>query len=781
MKALLFILLFFTFFNIHAQVKDSLAVVFSPLGGKYDTSQEIILAAPEGSTIYYTLDGSRPSSASFRYKKPIKVETVSVIRAVAYINGHRSTTVTQSYFCDRSYSLPIISIVTAPEKLWDYESGIYVKGCCADTTEPYRGANFWQDWEVSANIEMYETNGKLCFNQKVGINLFGGFSRMLPQKSLAIFARSRYGKNRIKYPIFPDRNEDSYKSFIIRNSGGDFKRTHLRDAFMTQLAAPTGVAIQAYRPVVVFLNGAYWGIQNLREKISEHYLKSNFGVDKNNVDILRQNGILRHGSSRNYKKLLQFLRSQDMTADSTILALRKFMDVDDFIRYNIAEVYSDNRDAGGNIRYWRERNDSAKWRWIFYDLDMGLGNNNPKGYKRNTLKKFTQINQESWPDPSWSTFIIRSLLKNDKLKIQYINTFADHLNTVYKEETAVRLLNTMQDHLREEMSYHVKRWGTSYTNWEHHVDIVRTFVKERPNYLRKFIVEKFDLEGTLNVKVVVPKKEVGSVSFNKMPLKSNFEGVYFQGIPVTVTAQPTHDYVFKGWVNRPEKTNTISVTDSTDLVIEPIFEPRPKSDFYDHIIFNEICFYQTPLDSSSDWIELYNRSENSVNISNWVFTKTNYENGFVIGDKLKIPSKSYLILARNKEKYSTKYSIDTIDVIGDFDFGLSKSSEHIKLYDNNGNIVDSLSYFQNKPLDSTHTISLLHPDSLTHTFTSWKIEPPNPGDKSLAFKKYLKDEEDKRYWTKIYYIGGGSFFFILAGGILLLLFFRKKQQRNTKE
>lgn len=778
MKVFLFYIALFFVSGLAAQ--EEFLLEADPQGGKFDEQVQVSLKSEEGAVIYYTLDGSVPGSGSTRYSSPIKVSAVAVIRAVAYKNGKRSDIITQSYFCDRGYSLPIISIATNPANLWDYSSGIYVKGCCADTVQPYLGANFWKDWEKPANIEMYDEEGELCFNQAVGINLFGGYSRMLPQKSLAVFARSKYGEKRINYPIFPERDFDEYKSFIIRNSGGDFQRTQLRDAFMTQLAAPTGVAIQAYRPAVVFLNGQYWGIQNLREKISEHYLESNFDVDKDNVDILRHNGVVRHGTSKNYKQLLNFLRTKDLSKDAVVEELSRFMDIEDYIRYNIAETYSDNRDAGGNIRYWRERNDSAKWRWVFYDLDLGLGNNEPSGYKHNTVKKFTSANAEAWPDPAWSTFIIRSLLSNEKLETQYINTFADHLNTVYKEETALALLDNMQENLKEEMKFHVKRWGTSYENWEYHVGIVRNFITERPTYLRQFIMEKFNLKGTVKVEVLCPDKDAAKVKFNSLKIKENFEGIYFKNVPVTITVEPRHDYVFKGWKGRSETEMSITVTPTADLVFEPIFEPKAKSVYTDSLIFNELAVFQADEDTSGDWVELYNHSSNSLNLSGWVFTDDDYEKGFTIPEGISLEPDSYLILAENLASFRAYFPADSIYALGDFNFGLSKKSELLKLYDNQGFMVDSLTYFQ-KNWDSLATLNLTHPDSSRFDPAHWNREKPSPYGKSAAYLKYLKDEADKAYWTKIYYIGGGSFFFILVGGLLLRRFFKRRKVKRMAQ
>ena len=764
------ILTFLFSFGLLAQVE------FMPTGGVFTEPVDVYLSAEEGSSIYYTLDGSIPGSGSMRYRNPIKVSKVSAIRAVAYTNGKRSDVNTQSYFCDREYSLPIISVTSNPDNFWDYSRGIYVKGCCADTIEPYRGANFWKSWERNCNVEMYDKNGEVCFNQQAGMSLFGGYSRSLPQKSLAIIARKRYGKSKFEYPIFDERNNKKYKSFILRNSGGDFKRTHLRDAYMTQLAAPTGIAYQAYEPAIVFLNGEYWGIQNIREKINEHYLAQNYGVDKDNLDILRHNGTVRHGTSKNYKYLLSYLRSHDLTKNSNVTELGTFMDIDDFIRYNIAEVYSDNRDAGGNIRYFRERIDSAKWRWVYYDLDLGLGNNNYTGYKRNTLRKFTNANSEIWPDPAWSTFIIRKLLENQNLRFQYITTTCDYLNTVLSPERATKLLDEMTAVIETEMPYHVKKWNTSTENWRFHLDIVRTFVKERPKYIRMHLKEKFDLGAEIKVDIKVPSNDNCKIKFNTLDIDEDFSGIYYENIPITIKVNPKHDYEFVGWKGRDEKTAEVTFVPFGNTVLEPILRPKKYSLLRDSLIINEISFYQAENDSTDDWIEIHNTSTQTIDLESCSITKSRFKKGFVFPEGLTIDAKDYIVVARNKVNFLAKHQVDSNKVIGDLKFGIPRKGSLIKFYDAKELIIDSLTYngVEDKA-DSSYVISLVHPDSNRYDISHWNIESPTPFNKSEAYAAYLFREKQKVIWQKRLYIGGGSFFFICLLGILWFRYSKKKK------
>ena len=761
--------LFFLFTLFVSSMLYTQNLIFSPEGGKYKSAVYVRLIADSSQTIFYTMDGSTPNMGSIKYQDSILIDQVGVIRAVAYSNGIRSKPVTQSYFCDREYTLPILSIVSDPGNFWSYEKGIFEKGCCADSTMPYYGANFWQSWEHECNVELYSKKGKSCFNQAAGMSLFGGYSRMLPQKSLAIIARSKYGEKRFNYPIFKERKIKKYKSFIVRNSGGDFKRTQLRDAFMTQLAKPTGVAIQAYEPAIVFINGKYWGIQNLREKISEHYLADNYKVDKEKVDILRHNGVKRHGYSTQYKFLLNFLKTEDLTNDATVDSLGKFMNLHDYIRYNIAEVYSDNKDAGGNIRYFKERKPKAKWRWIFYDLDMGLSNDDKEGYAANTLEKFTTYSNENWPNPGWSTFIIRTLLKNEKIRMQYINTFSDYLNTYFHPDTAAQLWQKMAERIADEIPYHQKRWGASVKNWEENLAIVEKFVRLRPQYLWQHIKTKFDLDTTVNIQVIHPGKEICDIAYNSLDLKQDYQGIYFKGVPQKVKINPKHDYELLAWEGLAEKEEELVFIPQGDTKIKPIISAKDSSEYRRKLIINEVCFKQVEKDSSGDWIELYNRSEEAIDLYQWRITDNNFKNGHVITDHYLIAANQMLVLGNGGALYNQ---------IKDLSFGLSKKGEQIKVYDANGLVVDVMKYDDTfKDIDSSFSLGLVHPDAVGLYKSNWSVQSITPGQANSDYLALLREkaiQKEAAKKRKQMFLGGG----ILTMVLLVVFFFWRRKKKN---
>jgi len=758
-------------------------------GGIYPNPVEIKIKL-DSVKVFYTIDGSVPTSASLLFKESLKLVKTTAVRFKVYSKGKVIGQTTQTFIIGRTFDMAVISVAVNPDDFFGFERGIYVKGCCAAEIQPYLGANFWKDWEREINIEFYETDGSLGFNQKAGAKIFGGYSKGWPMKSLAIIARDKYGSKRFKHQIFPNKDIKKFKSFVLRNSGGDFNKAHFRDALITDLVEPLDMEIQAYRPAVVYINGEYWGIHNIREKITEHYISSNCGVEKDSIDLMRHRGDVQNGDNKEYKKLLSFLNANTFESNEKIKELNTMMDIDNYINYNIAEVYIDNRDAGGNIRYWRERKTGARWRWIFYDTDLSFGISDWKAYKVNTLKQMTSANTEIWPNPSWSTFIIRKLLENDSLKQVYSNRFADHLNTIFSPDNVIFKIDSIQNLIKNEMPNHIVKWPSlTLKTWERNVQVLRDFATYRSSALRGFIIEKFGWSDTIYVGLGDFNVKEGSVKLNSLHLKKSFHGWYFSGCPISIEAIPNIGYDFVKWEGL-NSTEIIMSIDPSDIEGDfyPVFKKKVVSNFSNFIKINEISCKQDSIRDYGDWIELYNLDKETINLSNWKILNNKNE-VFIIPEGTAIKSSNYLVIAKSPKKIKSFFTeIDEENIVNEkLTIKLSAKNESIFLYDSEGNIVDSLVYDLKQSLTNFEQLdeiilSKFNPEnkSVIEHFELTQI--PTPGSLNSNFIEINKDKSfDSWSFLKSNLLIVISAIFGLLGLILIFLIIKSRKRKKLKK
>ena len=210
--------------NGRCYTRIATAVRFSIPGGIYNGEQHIELSADSSATIFYSLDGSIPDSSAIEYTDPISISQTTVLRARAFTSGQLpGQTVTQTFLIDEGIALPIVSLVTDPENLWDPEIGIYVEGSngipgyCSSNPK-----NWNQDWERPASLEFFEPDGERGFAIDCGIKIGGGCTRKYAQKSIAVYTRSEYGDTEINYRLFPDKPLLQYNNLMLRNGGQDW-------------------------------------------------------------------------------------------------------------------------------------------------------------------------------------------------------------------------------------------------------------------------------------------------------------------------------------------------------------------------------------------------------------------------------------------------------------------------------------------------------------------------------------------------------------------------------
>jgi hypothetical protein len=554
----------------------------TPESGFYTGEQLITMnSGSTGATIKYTSNGSKPVSFSETFDTSIGITKNAVIRARTFEEDKLPGNIAnRTYFIDDDISLPVISITTPPEVLWDSTFGIY--------------NHRMKDREIPVSFEFFKSKSKREFSMNAALSLTGQASLFYPQISFTIAAEERLGADIINYRIFPQRELNTYKALYLRNGGvPDNRSTLFRDDLQHSLVInKIDIDCQAYLPSVVFLNGEYWGIYSIRDKISSNYIASLYNLNPDDIDLLEYESSIvptvMNGNIDNYTLFYDYIKSTDLSKDENYSYVKSWMDIDEYINYQICEIYYDNVFwPDQNLRMWRERKEVSKWRWILFDLDFGFGmpNQLSTGYRNNTLAFATSSGTGGYSAPEWSTLIFRKLLLNEEFKTKFIQRFAGYMNSIFQPDTVIALIDKLQDQLSPEMPRHIARWREgenyygdpipNYSTWVSNVNVMRNFAMNRPAYQRQHIMDYFKLSGSSVLALVIQDFGTGSVRINDAIITDkNASGIYFRDVPVELKAIPRVGYRFVKWEGvEADSLNPVNIILSEDsLTITALFD-----------------------------------------------------------------------------------------------------------------------------------------------------------------------------------------------------------------
>lgn len=672
-------------------------------GGIYQNIITLTISNTDNSSIYYTLDSSEPTDKDMLYSDPITISSTTILRIRSFKNNwFPSNIITNSYLFNISTSLPIMSLSTEPDNLFSNEEGIYVFGNNASSSDdyPYFNANFWEDWERPIHIEFYDDSKVLGFKFDGGVKIFGGWSRGLPQKSLSIFTRSQYGISELEYNLFPDKPLDIFEAFVLRNSGNDWfgldygggmwsTNVMFRDALMTGLAQDTDLDLQYYRPCVVYLNGEYWGIHNIREKINEHFIASNNNINPDDINRLELNAEVIQGNNTEYNNLINFVQNNDMNISKNYNYVNEEVDINNFIDYYIFNIFFGNTDwPGNNIKFWNSP--STKWRWILYDTDFGFSLANPinsgYNYSHNTLSFALEENGSGWPNPPWSTLLFRKLMDNSTFKNKFINRFCYYLSTTFNSSNIDQKMDIIIKNINSEISSHCVKWGSNINTWNSNINTLNIFKLNRKGFMYQHIRNNFDLSerSTLTININIPDKNL--VLIEDIQIMNSYNGEYYNDIPIRLEALNTTEYIFVNWSDGFSGTdNIIEINIKDNYNINANFIKKPVSIFINEILAKNTKGITDEKGEYEDWIELYNPNDDSIVLSNMYLTDTLEDlTQWQIPENISISPKSYyLFWCDNDEEQGNNHT----------NFKLSSNGEYVVLVDIDGKtIIDSVKY-----------------------------------------------------------------------------------------
>ncbi len=696
-------------------------VKFSFGGGYFSGGMELQLSTIDPmDSIFYTLDGSDPSVKTTRYTGPIVISNNRVVRAIA-VNSQKLPGIisTNTYF-NQQHTLPVICLSTDPKNLWDTKTGIYIEG-----PDP-SNANYDQDWEREANMELYDKNGKKKIDQGIGIKIAGNGNRDFPQKSLHLFARKIYGKGSFEYQFFKDKPIEKFEALLLRNGGDDWTRAMIRDILTSGLISDMDIDCQAFQLTIVYLNGEYWGIQDLREKINSHYLAENHFVNPDNVNLLELNATVVEGSNASYLQIRNFLNATStLVNEQNYLQVSEKIDINSYIQYQLTQIYINNEDwPGSNIKFWNTIDAGSLWRWIVYDTDGSYSAWSYPAYNYNSLHAALETSGPGWPNPPWATLLFRRMMSNPGFSKEFATQYADRLNTNFSSANVNAVIDSIMQIFLPEINDHLIRWGLNNNDRLNDISLIREYVNARPDYARNHLQSLLGLGEKLNIKVETYPPEAGSVKVNSViPKGYPFNGVYFKGLPIKLTAIPAPGYKLLRWEGTVNSTSgSIDYDMSATGTFKAVFEPAGINDF--NIVINEINYNSSNAKDTKDWIELYNAGKTSVNLRNWIISDAGAAEGYIIPDDIILAPGMYVVVCRDIVAFR-QVQRTVLNTTGNINFGLSSSGDAVNLFDPAGLLIDYVNFTPNLPwpTDANGTgasIELVNPLADNNDGSNWK-------------------------------------------------------------
>jgi Spore coat assembly protein len=481
---------------------------FSQAGGVFKNSITVSLSLPASvpqgvvlSNIHYTLDNSEPTASSPTYTGNLNISQTTVVRAkIIHPDYLTDRSKVHTYIISaKDFPLPVISISTDPSYLWDDEFGIYCKGNgkygLTGNGVDYK-ANWNNDWRRPINFEYFpEGSNSSVLNQLCEMRISGGWSRSNPQKSFIVYGNKRFGPDkRFEYDLFKEKPNQEIKSFMIRNSGNDFWYTHFRDAAIQLfMGGKVDIDYQAYQPTIFYLNGNYWGIQNLRERSDEDFVLANYATE--DIDMFENWWELKAGDWTALNQLTSELNKSSSQRNYTWIMEQ--IDIDEFINCMILQIYVANTDFlsnyNNNIVLWRPRKAGGKWRFILKDTDQGLGT----PWKSNNVT-YNALNIQ-YNNDSWKLF--NALLTQDSFRKKFYSRFAIYMGDLLHYSSTSQVIDSLQKIVEPAMQDHLTRWipemwWRDMNSWRGDIDYMKNWCQGRNAEVYKHLRDFFTL-GTI--------------------------------------------------------------------------------------------------------------------------------------------------------------------------------------------------------------------------------------------------------------------------------------------
>ncbi len=450
--------------------------------GIYDSNKEFKVTLTGSGKIYYTLDGSEPTTSSKVYSSPLTIKKTTVLRIMSKEAGKLSSDVNNySYILDTSHKTSVMSLIIDSKKLNKVNNNTSLNSKVQE-----RGY-----------VDYFDKEGE-GFSINVGLKLFGGSTRSYKKKSYEIKFKKKYGDAKLKYKVFKNVDSSVFDSLVLRTGSQDEfqyndQRTVIKDVVATSLMGKyTDVDVQDYVPIVLYINGKYWGIYFIREKVDETFVSNHYNVKatKTDTSILRIDGEVKSGTDKKYNSMISFINSNSLSNSKNYEKIKEQIDIQSFSDFWIGEIYTANYDILNTRYFSNPLVDNGKWKYIFYDIDSGFFRTT-----QNTFNEYTNPSgMGSW---NFSTVLLRNMMKSSEFKSTFLERLSYNLNNTWAYKNVEKRIDEVIDEIgKDEFKKNAERWGNSYSHWEKSIKSMKTFAKNRNSYVVKYAKSYFNLSSS---------------------------------------------------------------------------------------------------------------------------------------------------------------------------------------------------------------------------------------------------------------------------------------------
>ncbi len=668
---------------------------FSQEAGFYNSYVTLkLLTGNKEAEIRYTTDGSDPTSSSSLYTEAITIRNTTCIKARCFVTGKLpGKAIASTYFINDEYTIPVLSLTTNKENLYG-STGIF--------------HNHNESWNRPCYIEYFDEDKALVVSQASGIQVDGGAggSRHMPQTSFRIEPdHGTLGEGAVKYNFHPERlNRNEYEYLYLRNGSNRYLDLFYKDGAQVRgMGKNTHNFYSEYRPIVVFINGEYYGMYEGREKIKADYLENNYDMNTDSLTMVgisyfkEPNTILPIvGSAEPFFEDYERFLDMDPSGADYLDKVDEFLDLDCYTDYMAGQTWMTNKDwPHNNMKAWRCKGSGMRWQFAIVDLEWSFM---PTGSHAHlvTRPSFDQIAYMNSIKTQWpaSGYWYR-LMQNEDYKNRFINRMCDLMNTSYAYEELSKIETAIYEEALPEIPAYYERWnGPGVDDFINNHELFNSELEKRPAYVQEHLMKHYNLTRKVAITLDVEPQGAGSIQISTIiPDAYPWEGTYFSDVDIEITAIPNMGYKFEKWddnsfINDIYSASNVGELKTAAYNMKAYFTEDSESP--DRVLISEINYKPNEI-GTPDWFEIYNATNESFNIKDWYFMDNDSTHVFTFLLDRIIESGERLVVSNNPQQFSSVYPEVDAYFLG-FGFGLGSPSDEIHLYNDQNEKVFSVKY-----------------------------------------------------------------------------------------